>query len=74
MNPPSEQAQKKQSEFSKKLAANPGLRTRCNDALKVLREAASEDIVAVERSERLTSEDLAVYINARADNSLPESG
>jgi hypothetical protein len=61
------------SEFSKKLAADSALASLCTIVVQNIRDAASDEVEAVERSEHLTREDYAVYINARADNSLPAS-
>ena len=65
--------EEEKSEFSKKLEANGALASLCTTVAQNIRNAASDEVEAVERSEHLTREDYAVYINARADNSLPES-
>lgn len=65
--------EEEKSEFSKKLAANGALASLCLNIAQNIRNAASDEVDAAERSEHLTREDYAVYINARADNSLPES-
>lgn len=59
------------SAFAQKMESDPELKARFSKGVNVMREAAKEDIEAVDRSELLTHEDFAVYINARADNSLP---
>lgn len=61
------------SQFSRKLASDPDLKDRCSAAVETMRNAANDEVTAVEQSERLTSDDFAVYINARADSALPES-
>ena len=55
------------SYFARKLASDPALADRCEQVATAIRDAATEEIEAVERSERLSKEDFAVYINARAD-------
>jgi hypothetical protein len=62
-----------QSYFAQRLASDAELARRCEEVANKLRAAAADEIKAVERSERLTSEDFAVYINARADVALDES-
>ena len=59
-----------QSQFSRMLASDPEMAARSLEVEKAVREAASEEVQAIERSERLTPADLAIVINARADNSL----
>lgn len=58
------------SYFAQRLANEPQLANRSEEIAQAIRDAAREDIEAGERSERLTKEDFAVYINARADISL----
>ena len=58
------------SEFAKKLAANKKLADWCEGIAERVRATASQHIKATESSEQLTTKDFAVYINARADNSL----
>jgi hypothetical protein len=65
-------AGEERSVFAKKLASDPELAARCEAVATELRDAAKEELKAVERSEQLTSEDFAVYINARADSALGE--
>lgn len=72
MSTPTDAAQTKRSEFATKLSANPEILQRYSEALRTLREAATEDVEAIASSERLTSEDFAVYINARAEDSSSE--
>jgi hypothetical protein len=67
------QQTEKRSYFAKKLASDPALAARCEAVVSELRNAANEDLKAVERSEQLTSEDFAIYINARADSTVPET-
>ena len=71
---PLETAQNRSSEarssFAKLLATDPVLAERCEKVAKAIRDAAREDIQAGERAERLTKEDFAIYINARADGSF----
>ena len=58
------------SYFAQRLASDAELALRCEGVAQAVRDAAREDIQAGERSERLTKDDFAVYINARADMSL----
>jgi hypothetical protein len=69
---PTSQKREKRSYFGKRLAADPTLAARCEAVVSELRNAANEELKAVERSEQLTSEDFAIYINARADTTVPE--
>jgi len=50
------------SAFAKKLAANPELARRCEQVVQRLREAAADDLQAIERSLQLTAEDFAATI------------
>lgn len=72
MNPSKPSEERPKSRFAQKLESDPELCSRFSASVKALQEAGKEQIQAVEHSERLTSEDFAVYINARADNSLPD--
>lgn len=56
------------SQFSRMLASDPDMAARSLEVAKAVREAGSEEVQAIERSERLTPADLAIVINARADN------
>ena len=56
----------KQSYFAQRLASEPVLAARCEAIVTKLRNAASEELKALERSEQLTDADFAVYINAKA--------
>jgi len=58
--------------FSKKYASNPDARARHDAILKKLQDAVKDEVEEIERSERLTAEDYAVVINARAED-LEES-
>lgn len=60
-----------QSHFARKLASDATSRSTAHLILQTLQNAANEEMNAIERSERLSREDYAVYINARTDNSLP---
>lgn len=60
------------SEFARKLASNTELAEWGEQVAASIRTAAVEDTKATESSEQLTREDFAVYINARADNSLDD--
>ena len=60
----------KQSYFAQRLASDSALAARCEAVVNQLRNAANEELRAVERSEQLTSDDFAIYINARADSAL----
>ena len=60
-----------QSQFARKLASDPTSKSTAHLILQTLQKAASEEMNSIERSERLSREDYAVYINARTDNSLP---
>lgn len=51
------------SYFARKLAADPALAARCEAVVTQLRNEANEQLKAVERSQQLTWEDFAVYIN-----------
>ena len=59
------------SQFARRLAADQTSNSTSYLVVQTLKEAANEEIDAVERSEQLSREDYAVYINARTDNSLP---
>ncbi len=59
------------SQFARRLAADQTSNSTSSLVVQTLKEAANEEIDAVERSEQLSREDYAVYINARTDNSLP---
>jgi DNA-binding transcriptional regulator YiaG len=65
-------SEENRSQFSRKLESDPELAERSSHVAKRVRDAANEEVQAVERSERLTQADFPVYINARADNSLSE--
>lgn len=56
------------SYFARKLESDPELARRCEEVVRSIRAAASEDIAAGIRSEQLTAEDLGVVINARAED------
>ena len=58
---------RKQSYFAQRLASEPALAARCEAIVTELRNAASGELKAAERSGQLTGADLAVYINARAE-------
>lgn len=58
---------KYRSEFARRLEANKQLAARCEKVARAVRDAADKDIQNGERSERLTKDDFAIYINARAD-------
>lgn len=53
--------------FGKRLA-DPEVLRRYTQTVQLLRNAVKEEIELIERSERLTAEDFAVVINARAED------
>ena len=57
-----------QTQLGKRLSRNTAVRNFCAQVERQLREAAREDVEAMERSERLTKDDYAVVINARDDH------
>ena len=59
---------KPQSQFSRKLAANPALAAQCAAVVKRLQRAAAKEIHEAEQSEELSQEDFAVYVNAKAEH------
>ncbi len=58
------------SYFAKRLANEPELACRCDVIDKKLREEASDEVEALDRSEQLTSDDFSVVVNARADSAM----
>lgn len=56
---------RKQSYFAKRLESDPALAARCEAVVTELRNAANEELKAVERSKQLTGDDFSIYINAR---------
>ncbi len=58
------------SSFAKLLASDPALAKRCEKVVQALREAARKDVEDGERAQRLTKDDFAIIINARADGVL----
>ena len=61
------------SEFSQLLSNHTDLAARCDVIAKSIQESASEELKDLERSEQLTKDDLAVYINARSDSLISET-
>lgn len=59
------------SQFARKLATDQTSNSASCLVVQILKQAANEEVDALERSEQLSREDNAVYINARTDNSLP---
>lgn len=55
------------SYFAKRLESDAVMAARCQAVVDELRQAADDDLAAVERSSQLRAEDFKVYINARAD-------
>jgi DNA-binding transcriptional regulator YiaG len=61
------------SQFARRLASDKTSNSSSFLIVQTLKQAANDEIEAVERSEQLSRDDYAVYINARTDNSLPGS-
>ena len=55
------------SQFALRMESDPELAKRCEAVAQATRLAARDDIEAGDKSERLTKDDFAVIINARAD-------
>lgn len=56
---------KNKSYFAQKLASDPELTKQCEAIVAKLRDEAKEELEAIKRSEQLTAQDFAVYINAK---------
>lgn len=56
------------SQFAQRLAADPEFAAKYERIVAELREQVRPEIEAIERSEQITEKDLAIVINARADN------
>ncbi len=61
-------AEPRRSEFARRMESDPELAARFREALAELMKAQAPAFDAIERSERLTREDLQIVINARADH------
>ncbi|MDZ4820739.1 MAG: hypothetical protein SGJ20_17375 [Planctomycetota bacterium] len=65
---PSSSGSERRSQFARRLATDTQVAKRREEVINAVRTAAKADVQAGERSERLTTDDFAVYINARADS------
>jgi nucleoid DNA-binding protein len=56
---------KNKSYFAQKLISDPELAEKCEAIVKKLHDEIKEELEALERSQQLTAQDFAVYINAK---------